>query len=154
MNIEPRRKELKDALSWAQKHREVVDDLIKSLEKQLAELEREAGIRLILEKWSTMNQLDVPAGERPAEAEPAIDGKPNVQVYKEILLDAGRALHASDIATEAERRGVVFKNPHKRPVGLVSDAMSHCQDFDNLGGNTWWVAGAKAPGIVKWGEDP
>ena len=78
--------------------------------------------------------------------------KPNVQVFEEIVLDNGRPMHASDIAREAERRGVEFQgtNPKSRQV---RNSLVGSKRFLNAGGNRWWVTSHRPPTASDNGEE-
>lgn len=67
----------------------------------------------------------------------ADDGRTNVDVYEEILLNAGAPMHVKEIAAEANRRGVLFRG--KSPIEVqVRNSLAGSKRFENLGSNTWW----------------
>jgi len=65
--------------------------------------------------------------------------KTNVQVFEELLLEHGQPMHATDIAIQAETRGVVFQGSKPREI-QARNALANSKRFVNQGGNMWWVA--------------
>ena len=65
--------------------------------------------------------------------------KPKTRIYEEVLRDAGRPLHVSDIAAEALARGAIFKG-RKPQVEQVRSSLGGSKRFVNTGGNNWTLA--------------
>ena len=71
-------------------------------------------------------------------------GKPNTQLFEEILLEHGRPMHISSLLDAALARGLRFKGK-RAPIVQMRSALTTCKRIYNVGGNTWWVIGQPEP---------
>ena len=78
-----------------------------------------------------------------------LDDQPlsNLDRLEKILIDARRPLHVSTIAKEAVRRGIPFGGDPIKPIkAKIRSSMNGSKRFQNMGSNTWWIAGMPVPG--------
>ncbi len=73
-------------------------------------------------------------------------GRPNNQVFQEILEEAGKPLYLDDILTRAVRRGVKFKGTKNPPRKQLRTSLNGSKRFALIGPNTWWLADRPVPG--------
>ena len=72
-------------------------------------------------------------------------GKPNVQIYEEIMSLHGKPMHMTDILDSALRMGVTFKQGGE-PRNQLRNALNGAKKrFKNIGNNTWWIADRPIP---------
>ncbi len=72
--------------------------------------------------------------------------RPNLDVYRDIVLDAQRPMHLNEITAEALKRGLDLISTGKNPPrNKVRNGLHSSPRFQNLGNNTWWLAGLPLP---------
>ena len=77
-------------------------------------------------------------------------GKPNVQIYEEILSLHGKPMHMTDILESALKMGVTFKQGGE-PRSQLRNALNGAKKrFKNIGNNTWWIADRPIPDQVNY----
>ena len=73
------------------------------------------------------------------------NGKPNVQVYQQILELHGRPMYITDILHWARSLGVEFHGAADPKTQLRSALNGAKGRFTNVGNNTWWLADTPVP---------
>lgn len=131
--ISERRQQLEGVL-------ELLAELDSSLQDQDKALEKFESVQTRLRESDAAQALMRLLTETGTDQESVLEtnGKPNVQVYEEIILEHGKPIHAADIVKEAVKRGVVFKGQTPKAT-QVRNSLVGSKRFDNRGGNMWNV---------------
>ena len=124
---------------------DAVDQLLKALQEQKQGLESERQALAIL----GLPMPSVPAlavnGQSTSKTRRKRNyGKPNSQLYEDIIREHGKPMHMSDILEEALKRGLKLKGK-RTPVVQMRSALANCQRLYNVGSNTWWVIDKPLP---------
>ena len=124
---------------------DAADQLLQALKEQKQGLENERQALTVLGRTiPTMPQLMTNGESSGTQQQVKAYGKPNTQLYEEIILDHGRPMHMSDILEEALNRGLVLRGK-RPPIVQMRGALAHCKRLCNVGGNTWWVTDRPVP---------
>ena len=124
---------------------DAADQLLQALKEQKQGLEGERQALAVLEQPIPTVQL-LTTSERSSwtQQRVKVQGKPNTQLYEEIILDHGRPMHMSDILKEAFNRGLVLQGD-REPIVQMRGALANCKRLYNVGGNIWWITDRPVP---------
>ena len=73
-------------------------------------------------------------------------GKPNTQVFEEILSLNKEPMHITDILASALNMGIEFQGNTDPKTQLRNSLNGAKKRFYNIGNNTWWIVGRPIPG--------
>lgn len=138
------REDIERRLEQATQYRDAAIRWVTALESQLDGLKGEEEARDLLASFSQVGIVEATSVQ--SGLYPNAERKTNVRVYEEIIRDAAMPLHATLIAEEAQRRGVVLVGKY-RPARLVRNALANSKLFENVGSNTWWVRDLPRPDL-------
>ena len=138
------KEEIERRLEQATQYRDAAIRLVTALESQLDGSKGEEEARDLLANLSQVGIEEATIVH--SGLYPNAERKTNVRVYEEIIRDAGMPLHATLIAEEAQRRGVVPVGKY-RPARLVRNALANSKFFENVGSNTWRMRDLPRPDL-------
>ena len=119
--------------------------LLQALRDQKLAAENEKKALAILEQpMPAASAVAVPRISLPFGGHGHNYGKPNTQLFEEILLEHGRPMHISSLLDAALARGLRFKGK-RAPIVQMRSALTTCKRIYNVGGNTWWVIDQPMP---------
>lgn len=137
--------EAKDLANEYLQRLDAIRDLLNALEDQKRGLENEKeALSKLGEAVLGLPSFGVPGKSGTAAKRKRNYGKPNTQLYEEIILEHGKPMHMSGILEEALKRGLKFKGK-RRPVIQMRTALANCKRLYNVGGNIWWVIDKPLP---------
>ena len=134
---------------------DAVDQLLKALQEQKQGLESERQALAILGlPMPSVPALAVNGQSTSKTRRKRSYGKPNAQLYEDVIREHGKPMHMSDVLEEALKRGLKFKGKRTLVVQMRG-ALANCQRLYNVGSNTWWIIDKPLPEElpVKNGDD-
>ena len=124
---------------------DAADQLVKALKEQKQGLESENQALAILGlPMPSVQALTVNGQSTKKTRRKRNYGKPNTQLYEEVILEHGKPMHMSSILEEAIKRGLKL-NGKRSPVVQMRTALANCKRLYNVGGNTWWIIDKPLP---------
>ena len=127
---------------------EAAEQLLLALQDQRGAAEKERTARAILDQplplASAASTIDVPRRAFGGGKLRHNNGKPNTQLFEEILLEHGKPMHMSSLLDAALARGLQFRG-EREPTVQMRNALFGCKRIYNIGGNTWWVIDQPEP---------
>ena len=141
-------KDIQDAEELKAKYARLIgaaDQLLKALNEQKQGLESERQALAILSQPMPSGPTLTATGQSTPKTRGKRNyGKPNTQLYEEVILEHGKPMHMSSILEEAIKRGLKLKGKRTTVVQMRS-ALSNCQRLYNIGSNIWWVIDKPLP---------
>ena len=127
---------------------EAAEQLLQALQDQRGAAESERKARAILGQptplVSAVSAIGVPGIAFASGEQRARYGKPNTQLFEEVLLEHGKPMHMSSLLDAALARGLQFRGK-RAPIVQMRTALSNCKRIYNIGGNTWWIIDQPVP---------
>ena len=126
---------------------EAAEQLLQALQDQRGAAEKEREARTILDQplpLASVKTIGVPLRASGTGEQRRNNGKPNTQLFEEVLLEHGNPMHMSSLLDTALARGLQFRGK-REPIIQMRNALFNCKRIYNIGGNTWWIIDQPLP---------